>query len=158
MPSRRTLAADLAIAAGPVLIVASFLPWYGLDPQFLPTGNGTSDVTVWEAVAPGWWVPVLAGVVLAGLWFLVRVGAVRARWLPAVTVAVGVLGVVLVLAEWWRGLAVLPSGDFGWYAYAPLPEAPAELSNGPRIGFALGLAALVLQTGAAGLALRRREA
>ena len=45
-----------------------------------------------------WWLPVLAGSVIGGLWALDRLDVLSLRWLPGVTVLTGVVGLGLVAA------------------------------------------------------------
>lgn len=144
------------MAGGVLLLVASFLPWYGLSSGIFVTdgGSGGTTVTAWQA-SPAWWGPVLAGAVVAGLELLRRGGRLSAEWLPDVVVALSLFGLLLVVAQVVLGIGELT--DFGWYAYAPISEPP-ELTAGPRFGMLLGLAAIVAQLGAAWVLLRRRRA
>ena len=147
---------DLAIASGGVLLAASFLPWYGQDtgPFVTITGGGSTSADMWQS--PSWWVPVLAGIGVAGLWMARRLGRMGGRWLPAVSLAVGLIGVVLIVAQVRQG-APVSSGpaDFGWYAYAPSSENAPEFRSGPRAGLVLGLVGLCLHIAAAPAARSR---
>lgn len=147
--------ADLLVGAGALLLLAAFLPWYGLDTGIFVTdgGSGGTSVTAWEA-SPAWWGPVLAGVVVAGLGLLRRTGRLTADWLPGVVVAVSLLGLLLVVAQLVTGIPEL--SDFGWFAYTPSAQPP--LSAGPRFGVLVALVAICAQLVAGFLLVRRRPA
>jgi hypothetical protein len=143
---------DGAIAgAGAVLLVAGFLPWWRAEVTAGGVTLGRQGSTAWD-VSPAWWLPVLAGTVTGGLWLARRLGRLALPWLPAITALVGLIGLGLVIGRW----LTLPAtaSDFGWYAYAPLTDAPAVAGH-PGPGLYLALAALVGQLAAAALRLRR---
>lgn len=143
------------IVGGAVLLLASFLPWYGLEHGIFQTGNGEGGpwVTAWQV--PALWVPVVAGGVLAVLWWARRAGRIEAGWLPAVSVAVGLVGIALVVAQLLSGV---PTADFGWFAYAPGDVAAGPLETSVRVGLVVGLLGLVVQTAAAAAVQLRRAA
>jgi hypothetical protein len=139
------------VAAGAVLLGAGFLPWWQVGASVGGPMWGLPRLTAWDG-SPAWWVPVLAGAVVGGLWALRRAGWLDPRWLPAVTALVGLVGLGLVVGRW----ATLPAGggDFGWYAYAPVSEPPV-FRTAPGLGLWLAAAALLVQLAAGVLVLRR---
>lgn len=145
------------VAAGGVLLVAGFLPWWrvrhGLTGAVQASSPGGR--TAWD-VSAAWWLPVLTGAAAAGLWLLWRLGEVTVRWLPAATALAAALGLALVTG---RALT-LPAevSDFGWYAYAPITDGMPTPVGAPGPGLWLAAAALLTQLVATLLVLRRRGA
>jgi hypothetical protein len=159
MPSRSAVVDGAVVGGGAALLVAGFLPWWGVG--IVPSGVAVASVggrTAWDT-SPAWWLPVLAGTVVGGLWLLRRLGRLSLGWLPAAAALVGVVGFGLVVGRW----LTLPSGgsgDFAWFASAPATDVEQVLParGTPGIGLWLAGLALAAQAVAATVALRRRDA
>jgi hypothetical protein len=148
------LRADLLVAASvPLLLAAGLLPWQR-DEMCTVAGCGMVQVTAWDG-SPGWALPVLAGVVVGGLWVLLLPDRPAPTWLAALTAAVGGLGAVVLLAT----LDAVVFGRAGIFRFElPVVEDFPVLSVRPGLGLLLGLLGLVVQAVAGWMTVRARGA
>jgi hypothetical protein len=148
------LRADVLVAASvPLLLAAGVLVWQR-DEICTVAGCGTVEVTAWDG-SPGWALPVLAGVIVGGLWVLLLPARPPPTWLAALTAAVGGLGAVVLAAT----LDAVVFGRAGFFRFElSVVEAFPVLSVSPGPGLPLGLLALVLQAVGGWMTVRARGA
>lgn len=147
--------ADLLMAASvPMLLIAGVLPWQR-NRQCTMAGCGAVEAGAWTG-SPAWTLPLLTGLVIAGLWVLMLPGRGRVTTAVAVltaTVAVLATAVVVVSLD---ALVFSRPGPFRFEL--PVVADFPVLSVRPAEGLALGLAGLLLQAAAGWMTLRRRGA
>jgi len=148
------LRADVLVAASvPLLLAAGLLPWQR-DEMCTVAGCGTLEVTAWDG-SPGWTLPVLAGVLVGGLWVLLLPSRPAPTWLAALAAAVGGLGAVVLLGT----LDAVVFGRAGFFHFElPVVEEFPVLSVSPGPGLPLGLLGLLLQAVAGWMTVRARGA
>jgi hypothetical protein len=146
---------DLLMAASvPALLVAGVLPWHSVR-MCATAGCGTVRATGWTG-SPAWALPLLAGLLVAGLWVLSLPGRGRVPTaLAALAATVAVLAGAVVVAT----LDALVFGRPGAFHFRlPVIAEFPVLSVRPGAGLFLGLAGLLLQAAAGWLTLRHRKA
>ena len=148
------LRADVLVAASvPLLLAAGLLPWQR-DEMCTVAGCGTVTVTAW-AGSPGWALPLLAGVLVGGLWVLLLPTRPAPTWLAALTAMVGGLGALVLVAT----LDAVVFGRAGFFRFElPVVEEFPVLSVSPGPGLPLGLLGLLVQAAAGWLTVRARGA
>lgn len=148
------LRADVLVAASiPTLLIAGVLPWHRIQ-MCTMAGCGEIRANGWSG-SPAWALPLLAGLLVAGVWMLSLPGRGRVPTglaLLAATVAV-LAGAVLVAT---LDALVFGRPRFFHFRLAVIEEFPV-LSVRPGAGLFLGLAGLLLQAVAAWTTLRRRH-
>lgn len=136
----------------PLLLAAGLLPW---QRDRMCTSAGCGDVLAgpWSG-SIFWTVPLLVGLVLAGLWVLLLPGRSRVPTsVAALTLAAAVLAAAIVVVS-LDALAFHRTGPvtFDLPVVADFPV----LSVRPAEGLGLGLLGLLLQVAAGWITLRRR--
>lgn len=146
---------DLLLAASvPVLLAAGLLPWQK-DRMCTAAGCGIVQAGAWGG-SLAWAGPLLAGLLLAGLWVLLRPARGRVPTaVAALTLGVATLAAAVVVVS----LDALAFGRTGLVTFdLPVTEQFPVLSVRPGEGLWLGLLGLLLQVAAGWTTLRRREA
>ncbi len=148
------LRADVLVAASVLLLLAAgLLPWQR-DEMCTVAGCGMVEVTAWEG-SPGWALPLLAGVLVGGLWVLLLPTRPAPTWLATLTAAVGGLGAVVLIGT----LDAVVFGRAGFFHFElPVVEEFPVLSVSPGIGLPLGLIGLLGLAAAGWLTVRARGA
>lgn len=146
---------DLLLAASvPLLLAAGLLPW---QRDRMCTAAGCGDVLAgpWSG-SIFWSVPLLVGLVLAGLWVLLLPGRGR---VPTSVAAPTLAAAVLAAAVVGVSLDALVFGRTGLVTFdLPVVADFPVLSVRPAVGLGLGLLGLLLQAAAGWTTLRRRGA
>jgi hypothetical protein len=142
----------LLVLSVPVLLAAGLLPWQR-DRMCTTSGCGTVQAGAWGG-SIAWAVPMLAGLLLAGLWVLLLPGRTRVPTaVAALTLAVAVLAAAVVVVS----LDALVFNRTGLLTFdLPVVEQFPVLSVRPAEGLGLGLLGLLLQAAAGWLTLRHR--
>ena len=148
------LRADVLVAASvPLLLAAGLLPWQR-DEMCTVAGCGMVEVNAW-AGSPGWALPLLAGVLVGGLWVLLLPSRPAPTWLAALTAAVGGVDSVVLIGT----LDAVVFGRAGFFHFElPVVEAFPVLSVSPGLGLPLGLVGLLTQAVAGWMTVRARGA
>ena len=144
----------LVVLSVPVLLVAGLLPWQR-DRMCTTAGCGTVQAGAWGG-SIAWAVPLLAGLLVAGLWVLLLPGRSRVPTaVAALTLAAAVLAAAVVVVS----LDAVVFGRTGLLTFdLPVVAEFPVLSVRPAEGMGLGLLGLLLQAAGGWLTLRHRGA
>jgi hypothetical protein len=153
-PVPRRLADSLVAVSIPTLLIAGVLPWHRIR---LCTMAGCGEIRTngWSG-SPAWALPLLAGLLVAGVWMLSLPGRGRVPTaLAALAASVDVLAAAVIVAT--LDALVFGRPRFFHFRLAVVEEFPV-LSVRPGAGLFLGLLGLLLQAVGAWAAIRRRRA